>query len=726
MSDSQTEDIERLRAELAAANKELASYHDMAKALTWNSIATFTWDYTTGIIDQDVQVQTPNGTLSLAEMSGVTLPATIEEVITAFADKYVHPDWAAWYKTNFSTKFVTANFEEIGPYNLAFERKLVSDEVGALYARFEAPITKDPDTGHLMARFVMTDCTNRYRLVAPIEVKDIDTARVSLLEALRRVFLFVAYADLSTGIPSVLSASDLISNAMMEKKSASLEDMRTLLATQVVEDDRAAFMELTDPGTLSARLEQKGVLTCELSTMGGKRVLVSVIPVDLSYATKNAAAARYYDDRYTDYIDDDDNNNNNNNNKGLFNDVVITVADVTKDRNREQLLMQAQQNAQAANEAKTNFLFNMSHDIRTPMNAIIGYACLMEKHLDNPEKLEDYLGKMRASGDMLLELINNVLEMARIESGAMVLDEAVWDAFEMNDSLFAILDEQMKAKGIRFTRSIDVEHRFVYCDSLKLREIFLNILSNAYKYTLEGGSVSMDLVEIPSDREGYALYQTTIADTGIGMSEDYLPHIFDEFSRERTATESRVQGTGLGLSIVKRLVELMDGSIEVTSKLGEGTTFVVSLYHRISSEEALAAPESENIEATDFVGKRILLAEDNDLNAEIAAEILEEIGLHVERAEDGIVAVDMLAKAPAGHYDLVLMDIQMPNLDGYGAVRRIRALDDAAKAGIPIVAMTANAFEEDKQNAIAAGMNDHMAKPIDIDDLMRTLDKHLG
>ena len=717
MSGNSDEEIRRLKEELAAAKKQLALADDFHKAFMWNSIAHFTWDYTTGIVEEEVYLKTPQGTVGLSEMTGVALPASIDEITSAFADKFVSPDWAGWYKANFSQKFALTNFEELGPYNLAFERKLISGDFGAQYARFEAPVTKDPDTGHVIARFNMTDCSNRYHLVAPVEFKDVDTARVALLAALKRVFLFVAHANLGNMKYNVLSASEAIDSLMLQKKPASIQDMRGVLANVLPEAEQQKFLEFSDMNTMRERLQQNQTLSCEFITVDEKHVLASIIPIDTDYFKKDVENARYYNKFYSDYGDGE---------HDLAGDVIFTVLDVTEQRQYEKRLQEAEQSAQAANEAKTSFLFNMSHDIRTPMNAIVGYTELMEKHLDNPVKLADYLRKVRSSGDLLLELINNVLEMARIESGAMVLDETTWDAYVMNDSLFDVLDEQVKAKRITFERSIDVQHRYVYCDSLKLREIFLNILSNAYKYTPEGGSVRMDLVEIPSDKEGCALYHMTVADTGIGMAADYLPHIFDEFSRERTATESQVQGTGLGLSIVKKLVKLMDGRISVESELGKGTTFTVELYHKISSKEALEKPDELQLEQADFTGKRILLAEDNELNAEIATEILEEAGVEVEWASDGIIAVDMLAKAPAGHYDFVLMDIQMPNLDGYGATKRIRALDDSAKANIPVVAMTANAFEEDKQNAIAAGMNGHLAKPVDIDELMQVLNTYLA
>ena len=379
--------------------------------------------------------------------------------------------------------------------------------------------------------------------------------------------------------------------------------------------------------------------------------------------------------------------------------------------------------ANASSAAKSAFLFNMSHDIRTPMNAIIGFTELLDKHLDDKELARGYIKKIKTSNDFLLSLINNVLEMARIESGKTTLDETVWNAYSFNDTLYALFDTQMKEKGIEFTRTVCVEHQNVFCDATKLREIFLNILSNALKYTPSGGKVTMRLTEIPSERKGYAIYQTEIEDTGIGMSEEFLPNMFEEFTRERTSTDSRVNGTGLGMAIVKKLVELMEGSIKVESKLGKGTKFTVTLPHRIAENSDVVQHVEKNAayDSNSFKGKRILLAEDNEMNAEIATAILEEVGFEVEHAVDGIVCVDMLEKASANYYDLILMDIQMPNMDGYKATKIIRKFYDKQKAQIPILAMTANAFEEDRKNAVKSGMNGHISKPIYVDDLMRNL-----
>jgi CheY-like chemotaxis protein len=322
---------------------------------------------------------------------------------------------------------------------------------------------------------------------------------------------------------------------------------------------------------------------------------------------------------------------------------------------------------------------------------------------------------------VLLSIINNVLEMARIEKGTLAVDEVAWSAKQFNDTLYSVFEDMMREKQLEFTREIEVEHSYVFCDPIKLREVFINILSNAYKYTNSGGKVHMHLKEIPSDREGYAMYQTTISDTGMGMAEDFLPHIFEEFSRENNTTDNKIEGTGLGMPIVKRLVEFMDGKIEVHSKKGEGSTFIVTLPHRIADGSDLEHHSSADLDTDSFRGKRILLAEDNELNAEIAIEILTEAGFEVDHAEDGKICVAMLQQAEAHYYDVILMDIQMPNLNGYEATKAIRALPDPDKADIPIIAMTANAFEEDKRDAQKAGMNGHLAKPVNVRELYKTL-----
>ena len=381
--------------------------------------------------------------------------------------------------------------------------------------------------------------------------------------------------------------------------------------------------------------------------------------------------------------------------------------------------------AEVASLAKTCFLNNMSHDIRTPMNAILGYAQLMEDELkgkDLPETSE-HLEKLQQSGNLLLSIINNVLDMARIESGRMEIDENYARIEDIRQTLFEIFDDEAKKKNLAFRYTINVEHEHILTDTTKVKEIFVNILSNAIKYTPSGGSVVINVDELACDEPGYMIVRTRVSDTGIGMSQDYLTKIFDAFTREQNTTKSKITGTGLGMSIVKKYVDLLGGTITVESEPGKGSTFTVTLKHRIADESYYIKKHAENPESGIEIleGRNILLAEDNDLNAEIAEAILERAGIKTERVEDGIQCVNRIEKMPAGTYDMILMDIQMPKMDGYKATQAIRNLPDKDKACIPIIAMTANAFEEDKRDAIAAGMNGHIAKPIQVDKLMSIL-----
>ena len=381
--------------------------------------------------------------------------------------------------------------------------------------------------------------------------------------------------------------------------------------------------------------------------------------------------------------------------------------------------------AEEASLAKTHFLNNMSHDIRTPMNVILGYAQLMEDELKEKElpKTKEHLEKLQQSGKLLLSIINNVLDMARIESGKMELDESYGRLEDLRQSVFAVFDAEAKKKKIAFQYTMKVEHEHVLTDVTKVKEIFVNILSNAMKYTPSGGSVTVSLEELPCDEPGYMIVRTRVSDTGIGMSQDYLTRIFEAFTREQNTTKSKIAGTGLGMSIVKKYVDLLGGTIQVESELGKGSTFTVTLKHKIADESYYGKGQIENPETgTEILkGRNILIAEDNDLNAEIAAAILERAGLKTERVENGVQCVNLITKMPAGTYDMILMDIQMPEMDGYEAARVIRQLPDRDKACIPIIAMTANAFEEDRKDAMAAGMNGHMAKPIQVDQLLSML-----
>lgn len=469
-----------------------------------------------------------------------------------------------------------------------------------------------------------------------------------------------------------------------------LEQVNRLIAEPFIESS----VEFYDSKTIAKRLEGKNSLfhTCERTD--GTWILSMIVP------------QKYDED-------------------GHVVSVLLANRDFTEEKKRElkqeEALRQEKIKAEKANEAKSIFLFNMSHDIRTPINAIVGYSQLMKKELTNP-KLVHYQEMIEQSSKLLLSIINNVLDMARVESGKMELDEnynvvgnilqVVCDAFE----------GEATRKNIEITRNISVKHKHVMVDATKMQEILSNLISNAIKYTPEDGHVSIDIQELECEREGYVLFQTKVSDTGIGMSEDFLPSLFELFTRERNTTLSKIPGTGLGMAIVKNLVDLMNGSIEVESELGKGSTFTITIPHKIANKDYT----NRNIESSheldiDFKGKRILLAEDNELNAEITTTILSEMGFEVKTVEDGILCVNEIQHQPANAYDLILMDIQMPNMDGYKATHCIRHLSQPEKANIPIIAMSANAFEEDKKKAFDVKMNDYITKPIDFQKMEEVL-----
>lgn len=388
----------------------------------------------------------------------------------------------------------------------------------------------------------------------------------------------------------------------------------------------------------------------------------------------------------------------------------------------------AQIQAEKANAAKSEFLFNMSHDIRTPMNALLGYSELIKRELTDP-KLLDYQEKMEQSGNLLLSIINNVLDMARIESGKVELDEDYVKIRDIYQGIYKIFQAEAEKKCIHLKMEYDVKHEHVICDETKNKEIFLNLISNAVKYTASGGRVTIRITELDCDRKDYVRIRTQVIDTGIGMSEEFLPSLFEAFARERNTTDGKIAGTGLGMPIIKKYIDMMYGTIEVESKQGEGSKFTVTLEYRIADKSYYEqdTEKSSDVDETDRIsGKHILLAEDNDLNAEIAQFILEDMGLMVDRVEDGVQCVSRIEQKPAGTYDLILMDIQMPNMDGYRATEMIRGLSDKDKATIPIIAMTANAFEEDRKKALAKGMNGHIAKPVDAEKVEKTICSVLG
>lgn len=522
--------------------------------------------------------------------------------------------------------------------------------------------------------------------------KQVQQARHEV-EALSAGYSYICLINLETGdvelikgnnIPGLNGRYTQIDHNML------LEQVNRLITEPFIESS----VEFYDSNTIAKRLEGKNSLfhTCERTD--GTWILSMIVP-------------QKYDEN------------------GRVVSVLLANRDFTEEKKRElkqeEALRQEKIKAEKANEAKSIFLFNMSHDIRTPINAIVGYSQLMKKELTNP-KLVHYQEMIEQSSKLLLSIINNVLDMARVESGKMELDEnynvvgnilqVVCDAFE----------GEATRKNIEITRNISVKHKHVMVDATKMQEILSNLISNAIKYTPEDGHVSIDIQELECEREGYVLFQTKVSDTGIGMSEDFLPSLFELFARERNTTISKIPGTGLGMAIVKNFVDLMDGSIEVESELGEGSTFTITIPHKIADKDYTNRNiESSNVSDIDFKGKRILLAEDNELNAEITTTILSEMGFEVKAVEDGILCVNEIQHQPANTYDLILMDIQMPNMDGYKATHCIRRLFQPEKANIPIIAMSANAFEEDKKKAFDVKMNDYITKPIDFQKMEEVL-----
>ncbi|MBO4808589.1 MAG: response regulator [Lachnospiraceae bacterium] len=407
-------------------------------------------------------------------------------------------------------------------------------------------------------------------------------------------------------------------------------------------------------------------------------------------------------------------------------DVYICVMGVVLAVDNHKMIMEAKRRAEEANVAKSRFLSNMSHDIRTPMNAIVGFTGIAEKYMNDEERLKDSLAKIRSSGEHLLKLINDVLDMSKIESGKIVIDNAPIDVMNLMENVCNMMTAQMQDKNIEFVVDMEkIEHEYIYADSLRINQVLLNLIGNAYKFTPPGGYVKLTVTELPSNDPAKAEYEVRIKDNGIGMSEEFKAHAFEAFIREHDSQGDNIQGTGLGLAICKSIVELAGGQIRVESTLGVGTEFIMNIGFFIASKEDIPR-KLENIENIDFGGKRVLLVDDNQLNREIVVEILSNLDLVVDSAEDGDISIEKMEKNPAGYYSAILMDIQMPVMNGYDAARTIREMDDPAKATIPIIAMTANAFDEDRLRAYEAGMNAHVAKPINIDELLSVLNNFIN
>jgi len=514
-----------------------------------------------------------------------------------------------------------------------------------------------------------------------------------IISAVSRLYFSIFRIDLTRDFYEEISSDNMVHRLTGHEGNAQ-EKMNEICDTIVLKEHRTSVRRFFDLSTVADRMADTYTIEIEYRAVDG-----------------NWHEARFIEKKRDA--------------SGRVTHILYVTRNVSKQKQQEleqERLRIAYQAAEKANEAKTTFLLNMSHDIRTPMNAILGYTELMRKEIKD-EKLLHYQEMIEESSNLLLSIVNNVLDMARIESGKMELDENYDEVGGIIAEVCKVFAVDAQKKGITFEQSVEVTHTHLMVDMTKMQEIFTNLISNAVKYTPSGGKVTICISELPCEQEGYVRIKCEVSDTGIGMSKEFLPHLFDSFSRERNTTMGKVAGTGLGMAIVKSLVDLMSGTIEVESELGKGTKFTIITPHKIADRNYYEKHENQTSKdtETEFKGKRILLTEDNDLNAEIAELILKDMGFDVERAEDGIICVNKLERNPVGTYDLILMDIQMPNMNGYKAAQVIRRLPDHGKSEIPIIAMTANAFAEDRKKAMEYGMNGHIAKPINVEKMKETL-----
>ncbi len=630
---------------------------------------------------------------AIREVSSQTFQ--FDAVVDRWVRENVHPDDKKRIKETLNVKNVRQVFSRqdkcVGTY------RSIEDGVQHYY---QYDFRRVGDTENVVVGFQLIDKIVEEQKEKQKKERELEEARnkeekehAEVINSLSTIYSTIFRADIITHEYEILTSVPRMVTIAASK--GIFDDVKdTIIENFMAPEFREPLQEFLDLNTLADRFEK-----------------INTITMDYKAPTGQWMQARFIVKRR------DEN--------GRAVEALYVACDITEEKTRDlkqkEALTQALAAAKQANKAKTTFLNSMSHDIRTPMNAIIGFTALAQTHLDDHARVADYLSKISTSSDHLLSLINSILDMSRIESGTVKLDEKAVNITDLLHDLRMMIQSLVDSKNLNLLIDTqDVVHEDVLTDKLRLNQVLLNIVGNAIKFTQPGGDIMIRLIEKPCSLKHYATYEFSVKDNGIGMTKEFVGHIFDMFSREYSSTVSGIQGTGLGMAIAKNIVDMMGGDMRVESEEGKGSLFTVTLNLCLANEPV---KEDEKKRNYDYSGKRVLLVEDNELNREIATSILEETGMSVDSVEDGDIAVAAISKEPADKYDLILMDVQMPRMDGYTATREIRTLADSKKANIPIVAVTANVFEEDRKKAIEAGMNGHIIKPISIEEIAKVLDE---
>ena len=689
-----TKEIENLR-------KELGMKSEYLEATNSNALAVYNFNLTKNLIENEIVMQTVNGPYKLMESLGLTPPCRMEELFQPLCRANIDDENYLYWCLKFFDRDFLLDWYVKGKKEVTFEYRRFEDASGPRYLRQTMIMAKNPDSGDIIVRGNAKDVTNRYRMLGNVTKKDEDVTHAALLKSLSDMFHAVYFIDFRMKSYIALTTTDLLKRQVAVYMNAQ-DALYGCCDFFVKEEFRAGVRDFFNLDSVKERLNGKSRISTEFETE------------TLGWVRTNFIASDWNED-------------------GTVASVIITVLEINQEKQRQ---LEEQKNferavcAEAASRSKTEFLFSMSHDIRTPMNAILGYTDIGLRHADDALQARAGFNKIKTAGGHLLNLINDILEMSRIEAGKLTITNAPLDMRKSINSLVMINESLATAKSIDFTADTEeIQNPYVYADEVHVNEVIINLVSNAVKYTPSGGKVRYTVRQLGEPENGTATYRFEIADNGIGMSEEFQTRLFEAFSRDEAARVSKIEGTGLGLSIVKRIVDLAGGVIHVKSKLGEGSVFTVELPFRVMTEEEIAAFEEANRPSEElppdekFAGKRVLLVEDNEMNREIAMDILTDAGLLVETAEDGEIAFESVAEKGIEYYDAVLMDIQMPVMNGYEATRAIRSLQDGDR--IPIIALSANAFEEDRIASLNAGMNDHVAKPINVKQLFAAMAKFI-